>query len=78
MPGFTFRFERKARQGAGLYYDPLYGYVPLPHYIFQALDLESFQRMRYIKLTFRSSECALLSEFPGGRVGAPVVTAGYW
>ncbi len=37
------------RVGWGLYYDPLYGYVPLPPFIRQALDLPTMQRLRRIK-----------------------------
>jgi len=49
-------------KGTGLYYDPLYdGYVPLPHYLRQAMDLDVFQRLQGIKqlstvyLTFRGA-----------------------
>jgi HD superfamily phosphohydrolase len=37
------------RTGWGLYFDPLYGYTPLPPLIRQALDLETFQRLRRIR-----------------------------
>lgn len=37
------------RTGWGLYFDPLYGYIPLPPLIRQALDLATFQRLRRIK-----------------------------
>lgn len=67
MAGFVFRFERKAqKKGMGLYYDPLYGYVPLPQYIFQALDLEFFQRLRYVKqlgTMYLVYPCALHTRF---------------
>ncbi|MBA7647450.1 hypothetical protein ES703_55222 [subsurface metagenome] len=44
------KFSKKIpRKGSGLYYDPLYGYVPLPDYIREAMDLEVFQRLRGIK-----------------------------
>jgi HD superfamily phosphohydrolase len=36
-------------KGSGLYYDPIYGYVPLPGYIREAIDLDVFQRLRGIK-----------------------------
>ena len=64
---FVFRFERKAqKRGTGLYYDPLYGYVPLPNYIFQALDLEFYQRLRYVKqlgTMYLVYPCALHTRF---------------
>lgn len=37
------------RVGWGLYHDPLYGYISLPPFIRQALDLPSMQRLRRIK-----------------------------
>ena len=35
--------------GSGLYYDPLYGYIPLPPAIRRAIDLPSMQRVRHIR-----------------------------
>ena len=35
--------------GRGLYYDPLYGHVPIPPLIEKALDLKPVQRLRRIK-----------------------------
>jgi hypothetical protein len=35
--------------GWGLYYDPLYGYVPLPPVMRRALDLPSMQRLRHLR-----------------------------
>lgn len=35
--------------GWGLYYDPLYGYIPIHPLIRRALDLPSMQRLRHIK-----------------------------
>jgi len=44
------KFAKKIpRKGSGLYYDPLYGYVPLPDYVRETMDLEVFQRLRGIK-----------------------------
>lgn len=40
---------RPPKKGFGLYYDPIYGYVPLPPMIRRALDLPSMQRLRHIK-----------------------------
>jgi len=55
-------FAKKVpRKGTGLYYDPLYGYVPLPDYLREAMDLDVFQRLQGIKqlstvyLTFRGA-----------------------
>lgn len=46
----TTNFAKKVpKKGSGLYYDPLYGYVPLPGYIREAMDLDVFQRLRGIK-----------------------------
>ena len=56
------KFAKKIpRKGTGLYYDPLYGYVPLPDYLRKAMDLDVFQRLQGIKqlstvyLTFRGA-----------------------
>ena len=56
------KFAKKVpRKGTGLYYDPLYGYVPLPDYLREAMDLDVFQRLQGIKqlstvyLTFRGA-----------------------
>ena len=58
----TSKFAKKVpRKGTGLYYDPLYGYVPLPDYLREAMDLDVFQRLQGIKqlstvyLTFRGA-----------------------
>ncbi len=58
----TSEFAKKVpRKGTGLYYDPLYGYVPLPYYLREAMDLDVFQRLQGIKqlstvyLTFRGA-----------------------
>jgi len=46
----TSKFKKKIpRKGSGLYYDPLYGYIPLPNYVREMMDLEVFQRLRGIK-----------------------------
>ncbi|MEA3226031.1 MAG: HD domain-containing protein, partial [Planctomycetota bacterium] len=53
--------KKVPRKGTGLYYDPLYGYVPLPYYLREAMDLDVFQRLQGIKqlstvyLTFRGA-----------------------
>lgn len=58
ISGFAKKVPRK---GTGLYYDPLYGYVPLPDYLREAMDLDVFQRLQGIKqlstvyLTFRGA-----------------------
>ncbi|TKJ36489.1 MAG: hypothetical protein CEE38_11795 [Planctomycetes bacterium B3_Pla] len=56
------KFAKKVpRKGTGLYYDPLYGYVPLPDYLREAMDLDVFQRLQGIQqlstvyLTFRGA-----------------------
>ena len=56
------KFAKKVpRKGTGLYYDPLYGYVPLPDYLREAMDLDVFQSLQGIKqlstvyLTFRGA-----------------------
>jgi len=56
------KFAKKVpRKGTGLYYDPLYGYVPLPDYLRELMDLDVFQRLQGIKqlstvyLTFRGA-----------------------
>lgn len=58
----TCEFAKKIpRKGTGLYYDPLYGYVPLPYYLREAMDLDVFQRLQGVKqlstvyLTFRGA-----------------------
>lgn len=58
----TSKFAKKVpRKGTGLYYDPLYGYVPLADYLREAMDLDVFQRLQGIKqlstvyLTFRGA-----------------------
>lgn len=58
----TSQFAKKVpKKGTGLYYDPLYGYVPLPDYLREAMDLDVFQRLQGIKqlstvyLTFRGA-----------------------
>ena len=55
-------FAKKVpKKGTGLYYDSLYGYVPLPDYLREAMDLDVFQRLQGIKqlstvyLTFRGA-----------------------
>jgi hypothetical protein len=40
---------RPPKSGFGLYYDPVYGYIPLSPIIRRALDLPSMQRLRHIK-----------------------------
>lgn len=58
ISGFAKKVPKK---GTGLYYDPLYGYVPLPDYLREAMDLDVFQRLQGIKqlstvyLTFRGA-----------------------
>ena len=53
--------KKVPKKGTGLYYDPLYGYVPLPDYLREAMDLDVFQRLQGIKqlstvyLTFRGA-----------------------
>ena len=37
------------RAGWGLYYDPLYGYIPLPPEIRDALSCPSLNRLRHLK-----------------------------
>ncbi len=61
-PPLVSQFAKKTpRKGTGLYYDPLYGYVPLPDYLREAMDLDVFQRLQGIKqlstvyLTFRGA-----------------------
>lgn len=49
FPIFSDYSKKIPRKGSGLYYDPLYGYVPLPSYCREAMDLEVFQRLRGIK-----------------------------
>jgi len=56
------KFAKKVpKKGTGLYYDPLYGYVPLAEYLREAMDLDVFQRLQGIKqlstvyLTFRGA-----------------------
>jgi len=49
FPIFSDYSKKIPTKGSGLYYDPLYGYVPLPSYCRQAMDLEVFQRLRGIK-----------------------------
>jgi len=49
FPIFSDYSKKTPRKGSGLYYDPLYGYVPLPSYCREAMDLEVFQRLRGIK-----------------------------
>jgi HD superfamily phosphohydrolase len=41
-------YRRPLALGQGLYYDPIYGYVPLPPVIRRAMDLPSMQRLRHI------------------------------
>ncbi len=44
------RWERwPPKPGLGLYYDPLYGYIPLPEYVRRIMDVPIFQRTREIK-----------------------------
>jgi HD superfamily phosphohydrolase len=45
----SLAYLRPPRRGFGLYYDPLYGYIPLSPIVRQALDLPSMQRLRHIK-----------------------------
>jgi len=42
-------YKTLPRSGRGLYYDPLYGYIPLHSIIREALDLPPMQRLRNIK-----------------------------
>lgn len=49
MPFSPHNYLRPPPLGFGLYYDPLYGYIPLPPFIRKALDLPSLQRLRHIK-----------------------------
>lgn len=42
-------YKRPPKKGFGLYYDPVFGYIPLGPTIRRALDLKSMQRLRYIK-----------------------------
>lgn len=43
------RYLHPPRKGWGLYYDPLYGYIPVDSLIREAMDLPSVQRLRNIK-----------------------------
>lgn len=43
-----YNYRRPLATGQGLYYDPIYGYVPLPPVIRRAMDLPSMQRLRHI------------------------------
>jgi len=46
----TSKLAKKApRMGQGLYYDPLYGYIPVRNELRQIIDSEVFQRLRGIK-----------------------------
>lgn len=42
-------YARPMPKGSGLYYDPLYGYIPLPPIIRRAINLPTVQRLRHIK-----------------------------
>lgn len=41
--------KKRPGKGTGLYYDPIYGYVPLADYLREAMDLVVFQRLQGIK-----------------------------
>jgi len=41
--------KKMPKKGTGLYYDPIYGYVPLADYLREAMDLDIFQRLQGIK-----------------------------
>ena len=46
----TSKLAKKApRIGQGLYYDPLYGYIPVANELRQIIDSEVFQRLRGVK-----------------------------
>jgi len=49
FPIFSNYSKKIPKKGSGLYYDPVYGYVPLPSYVREAMDLDVFQRLRGIK-----------------------------
>lgn len=49
FPIFSEYSKKVPRKGTGLYYDPLYGYIPLPSYCREAVDLDVYQRLRGIK-----------------------------
>lgn len=51
MPSEHFQpenFKRPPATGLGLYYDPVYGYIPLPPKIRRAMDLPSMERLRHV------------------------------
>jgi hypothetical protein len=48
-PSDEHNYVTPSRRGFGLYYDPLYGYIPLTPTVREALDTPSMQRLRHIK-----------------------------
>lgn len=51
MPSEHFQpenYKRAPATGLGLYYDPVYGYIPLPPKIRRAMDLPSMERLRHV------------------------------
>lgn len=54
------RYADVPRKGWGLYYDSLYGYIPLPIVVRRAMDLPTVQRLRWLK---QLSSASLI--FPG-------------
>ena len=76
-------FAKKVpRKGTGLYYDPLYGYVPLADYLREAMDLDAFQRLQGIKqlstiyLTFRGAVHTRFDHCVGTAYLASILTIG--
>jgi HD superfamily phosphohydrolase len=49
FPDTSALSKKPPRRGSGLYYDPLYGFVPFPREVRRVLDLEVFQRLRGLK-----------------------------
>lgn len=41
-------YQRPLAIGQGLYYDPIYGYIPLPPVLRRAMDLPTMQRLRHV------------------------------
>lgn len=41
-------YKRPPAAGLGLYYDPVYGYIPLPPKIRRAIDLPTMERLRHV------------------------------
>lgn len=41
-------YKRPPAAGLGLYYDPVYGYVPLPPKVRRAIDLPTMERLRHV------------------------------